>query len=88
MTKEEVERELGGLEGWSGDETLIEKAFTFDSFREAIAFVNRISDIAEAQNHHPDIDIRYNKVVLKLTSHDAGGVTKRDLRLARTISET
>jgi 4a-hydroxytetrahydrobiopterin dehydratase len=50
-------------------------------------FVNQLAEIAETANHHPDIDIRYNKVTLALTSHDSGGVTKRDLSLADQISE-
>jgi 4a-hydroxytetrahydrobiopterin dehydratase len=50
-------------------------------------FVNKVAEAAEQANHHPDIDIRYNKVRMLLTSHDSGGVTARDLRMAKQITE-
>lgn len=50
-------------------------------------FVNQLAELAETANHHPDIDIRYNKVTLVLTSHDSGGVTQRDIKMAKQISE-
>ena len=63
----------------------IERTVTFASFPAAIAFVNRVAEAAEKANHHPDIDIRWNKVRLALSSHDAGGLTDRDFRLAGVI---
>ena len=65
----------------------IRRDFEFKDFAQAMIFVNQLAEIAETANHHPDIDIRYNKVTLALTSHDSGGVTKRDLNLAHQISE-
>lgn len=59
------------------------RTFTFEDFRDALAFVTRIGRKAEKLSHHPDIDIRYNKVTLALTTHDAAGLTKADFRLAR-----
>jgi 4a-hydroxytetrahydrobiopterin dehydratase len=61
--------------------------FQFENFVEAMKFVNRIAAAAEAANHHPDIAISYNKVTLALVSHDSGGVTQRDIRMAGTINE-
>lgn len=87
MTNEQVQEAIAAMPGWSGDTTALVRDFSFADFAEALTFVNRVAQIAEEQNHHPDIDIRYNKVRLTLTSHDAGGVTKRDLRLASSISK-
>ncbi|MBI2169387.1 MAG: 4a-hydroxytetrahydrobiopterin dehydratase [Actinobacteria bacterium] len=60
----------------------IRRTFEFDSFPIAIAFVNLLADAAEAANHHPDIDIRYNRVLVALSTHSEGGVTEKDLSLA------
>jgi 4a-hydroxytetrahydrobiopterin dehydratase len=59
----------------------------FATFPDAIAFVNRVAALAEQANHHPDIDIRYNKVLLALVSHDAGGITARDAKMAAKITD-
>jgi 4a-hydroxytetrahydrobiopterin dehydratase len=61
---------------------MIRRTFTFPDFRGSMAFVNRVADAAEASDHHPDIDIRYAKVMLALVTHDAGGLTRRDTDLA------
>jgi 4a-hydroxytetrahydrobiopterin dehydratase len=80
-----VEKALDALPGWErrGDE--IVKTFTHEDFAAAMAFVNRVADAAEAANHHPDIDIRWNKVTLALSTHSQGGLTASDLELARRI---
>lgn len=85
LGEEELASKLGELEGWSGDSTAITKSFEFASFMEGIAFVGRIAEIAEERNHHPDIDIRWRTVRLTLSTHSEGGVTERDLELARAI---
>ena len=64
----------------------IQRDYKFPDFVAAMAFVNRIAEAAEKANHHPDIAIHYNQVTLTLWSHDSGGVTKRDLKMAATIS--
>jgi 4a-hydroxytetrahydrobiopterin dehydratase len=71
--------------GWAraGDE--IKRTYRFKDFREALAFVNRVGELAERAGHHPDVDIRYNAVTLALTTHDAGGLTAKDFDLARAI---
>lgn len=83
----ELHHAIQGLEGWSVQGNTIERTFEFSNFVEAMGFVNRIAEAAEAVNHHPDIIINYNKVKLSLTSHDSGGVTQRDLRMAGKINE-
>ncbi|KPV49166.1 pterin dehydratase [Kouleothrix aurantiaca] len=65
----------------------IQKQFKLASFPGAIGFVTQVAFLAEAARHHPDIDIRYNKVTLALTTHDAGGLSDRDFDLARQIDE-
>jgi 4a-hydroxytetrahydrobiopterin dehydratase len=61
------------------------REWTFKDFVEAMAFVNRVAEIAETAGHHPNIDIRYNRVLLALVSHDAGGITERDIAMANRI---
>jgi 4a-hydroxytetrahydrobiopterin dehydratase len=63
------------------------REWTFKDFVEAMKFVNRVAAIADAAGHHPDVDIRYNRVVLGLVSHDAGGITKRDAAMVSTIDK-
>ena len=81
----EIQRALGGLAGWSRRGDSITKTFTFERFPDGIAFVDRVARAAEEMNHHPDIDIRYTKVTMTLSTHDAGGITKSDLALAERI---
>jgi len=63
------------------------RTFTFQDFVGALRFVNRVADLAEAASHHPDIDIRYNRVRLALTTHDAGGLTGKDFELAAAADQ-
>jgi 4a-hydroxytetrahydrobiopterin dehydratase len=71
--------------GWALEGGMLKRIFTFADFRAAMAFVNRVADAAEAADHHPDIDIRYSKVTLGLSTHDAGGITARDTALATQV---
>lgn len=71
--------------GWERAGSVIQRTYRFKDFREALAFVNRVGDLAERAGHHPDIDIRYNAVTLGLTTHDAGGLSTKDFDLARAI---
>ena len=71
--------------GWKFRDDSLRKTYDLPGFRDSIVFVNRIATIADELNHHPDIRVRYDRVTLKLWSHDAGGVTKRDLALAERI---
>lgn len=63
------------------------RRFRFPSFKEAITFVNQVAELAEEANHHPDILINYNRVTLTLTTHDEGGLTRRDFALATKINQ-
>jgi 4a-hydroxytetrahydrobiopterin dehydratase len=71
--------------GWSLQEGKLVREWIFKDFVAAMVFVNRIAAIAETAGHHPDIDIRYNRVLLALVSHDAGGITERDTAMASRI---
>jgi len=82
LSDEEVLSRLGALPGWKIEEQVLVKTFKFKDFLSALHFVNRVGDAAEEANHHPDIDIRYNRVRLSLTTHDAGGLTGKDFDLA------
>jgi 4a-hydroxytetrahydrobiopterin dehydratase len=69
-------------EGWTEVNKALERTFELENFVEALAFVNRVGELAEAENHHPDIAIHYNKVTLRWWTHSAGGITDRDRALA------
>ena len=69
-------------EGWLDVDDGLEQTFELPSFPEAIAFVNRVAELAEGENHHPDITISYKKVTLRWTTHSEGGITERDRVLA------
>jgi 4a-hydroxytetrahydrobiopterin dehydratase len=80
-----IQRELGNLTGWSRRGDVLTRTYQFRNFQDSMDFVNRVAELAEKANHHPDIDIRYSKVTLSLSSHDAGGITQKDLDLATSI---
>jgi 4a-hydroxytetrahydrobiopterin dehydratase len=82
-----VEEGLQHLPGWERRGNQIVKTFVREDFAHAITFVNEVADAAEAAGHHPDIDIRWNKVTLTLSSHAEGGLTDRDFQLAARIQE-
>jgi len=71
---------------WSEVDGALERTFQFGDFVEALAFVNRVGQLAEAENHHPDIAIHYNRVTLRWWTHTAGGITDRDRDLAEKTS--
>jgi 4a-hydroxytetrahydrobiopterin dehydratase len=91
LTPKEIDAALEKLPGWKRSSSFtsntIFRVFEFPDFAKAMEFVNKVAAAAEAANHHPDIDIRYNKVTMALTSHDSGGVTNRDIKMAQKISE-
>ena len=82
---EQVHAALEALPGWELGDGEISREYRLDSFAGAIAFVVRLSYAAEAADHHPDLDIRYSRVRVTLSTHSEGGVTAKDLDLARTI---
>ncbi len=81
----EIQRALGRLPGWSRRTNVIAKTFTMPTFPAGITFVSRIAEAAEAAQHHPDIDIRYTKIIIALSTHDSGGLTQKDIDLAGVI---
>jgi 4a-hydroxytetrahydrobiopterin dehydratase len=79
---------LRELPGWARDGNALARTFRRRDWRDAIAFVNAVADEAERRDHHPDISITgYRNVTFRLTSHDSGGITNRDVNLARRIDE-
>ena len=76
---------LAGLTGWIYADAVLTRQWRFPTFPDGIAFVNRVAEVAEQANHHPDISINYSKITLALTTHDEGGVTAKDIELARRI---
>jgi 4a-hydroxytetrahydrobiopterin dehydratase len=83
LSHEEIERELKTLDGWRLEGDAITRQFTFAGFPEAVGFVNRLVPGAEAQDHHPDIQINYRRVTLVYTTHSEGGLTRKDFEGAR-----
>jgi len=88
LPQAELDRSLRELPGWTVKNDAITKTFKHGSFAEAIVFVNAVAHLAELADHHPDIDIRYTNVTIALTTHDQGGITEKDVALARSIEET
>jgi 4a-hydroxytetrahydrobiopterin dehydratase len=84
----DVAAALTGLPGWARVADEIVKTFELDAFADAIAFVVRVGFLAEKADHHPDLDIRWRRVRVALTTHDAGGLTQLDIDLARAIDQT
>ena len=85
LTDGEVQAALKTLPGWGVESGAIVKTYKFAKFAEGIAFVQRVAKAADAMDHHPDIDIRYTKIRVALATHDAGGITGMDTRLAAQI---
>ena len=83
----EIYDRLSELEGWEMHGNEIVKEFKFENFKEAMEFVQKIGEEAEREHHHPDINIKYNKVELRLTTHDENGITYKDFKLARIIEQ-
>ena len=83
LTPEIVQERLRSLPRWKLEGKEIVRHYEFADFAAAMVFVNQVAEKAEKAGHHPDIDIRYNKVRLALVSHDKGGLTKRDMAMAR-----
>jgi 4a-hydroxytetrahydrobiopterin dehydratase len=86
LSDDEINSALGTLSGWSRSGDAIERTFAFKRFADGIAFVDRMAALADAANHHPDIDIRYTKIKVALSTHDAGGITQADVDLAGQIT--
>ncbi|MDX1332507.1 MAG: 4a-hydroxytetrahydrobiopterin dehydratase [Robiginitalea sp.] len=87
LTAAEIEKKLGELEGWEFNEDALETTFEFQNFKEAFTLMTRIAFECEAMGHHPDWTNVYNRLHIRLSTHDAGGVTDKDFQLAGLIEE-
>jgi len=87
LSDTEIQTQLNALSDWTQEGNKIKCTRKFNGFPEAIDFVNKLVEPAESAGHHPDIEISYNTVIIRMTSHDAGGLTEKDFTMARTISE-
>jgi 4a-hydroxytetrahydrobiopterin dehydratase len=85
LTNDLLSKALEDLPGWTHEEGAIRKEFVFKGFKPAIAFIDRLAVAADEAKHHPDLFNSYNRVVVSLTTHDEGGVTQKDVDLARSI---
>jgi 4a-hydroxytetrahydrobiopterin dehydratase len=87
LSDSEIRERLTGLPGWAREGDAIAKRYEFASFIEAIDFVRRVADLAEAADHHPDIAVHYREVVLTLYTHSEGGITAKDIDAAKLFDE-
>ncbi|HLB01290.1 MAG TPA: 4a-hydroxytetrahydrobiopterin dehydratase [Bacteroidota bacterium] len=85
LSTQSIQGWLKNHPGWSRKSNALTKEYRFTSFRDSIVFVNRIAGLADVADHHPDIDIRWNRVTLTLSTHSAGGLTEKDFALAAKI---
>jgi 4a-hydroxytetrahydrobiopterin dehydratase len=87
LSKEQIVQKLQSLKGWNLVDNGIRKTYEFNDFVQAVGFVNSVAILAEKINHHPDIDIRWNKVTLTLSTHSSNGLTEKDFDLANGIEK-
>lgn len=87
LNQTEIDQKIQTLPQWQQQDQTITRTFKFKNFVQAIDFVDKLVKPAEAAQHHPDLEISYNKVTVSLTSHDAGGLTQKDFDMAQTISK-
>jgi 4a-hydroxytetrahydrobiopterin dehydratase len=87
LTQQEIVSLLPSVPDWRIESEELTRTFSFGDFKASLKFVNKVGEMAEEAGHHPDIGIRYNRVRLALTTHDAGGLTQKDFDLATHISE-
>jgi 4a-hydroxytetrahydrobiopterin dehydratase len=86
LSQEQIKNELKNMPGWTVVESKLHKEFQFDDFNQAFGFMTRAAMHIEKMNHHPEWFNVYNKLVVDLTTHDAGGITENDIKLAKTLN--
>ena len=86
LSDEQITEKLSQLDGWAQEGEAIQRVFELDDFKGSVDFVNRLTPEAEEMNHHPDLEISWNKVTVTITTHSEGGLTENDFVLARRIS--
>lgn len=87
MTRSDIDKMITQIPGWKLEGEAIKKEWQFRNFSEAMVFINKIADLAEQHDHHPELYNVYNKVSLKFRTHDAGGLTLRDFKMAAEIDK-
>jgi 4a-hydroxytetrahydrobiopterin dehydratase len=87
LSEQEISQRLQGLPNWTREGKTIKYTHEFKDFVQAVSFINCLISPSETTGHHPDIAIAYNRVIISITTHDAGGLTKQDFELAQTISK-
>jgi 4a-hydroxytetrahydrobiopterin dehydratase len=87
LTEELIKNELQNVADWFYNDNAIEKKLVFKNFMEALAFIVKVGVLSEKRNHHPELYNVYNKVTIRLTTHDANGVSMKDFDLAKAINE-
>jgi 4a-hydroxytetrahydrobiopterin dehydratase len=87
LTEAEIEKALHAVPGWHREGNALARTFALGNFVEAVEFVNEVTELAEEANHHPDVDIRWNKVTLRLSTHSKGGLTRADFDLAARVDD-
>ena len=85
LSDAEIEQSLAKIPGWERQGEVISRTFSFSSYLSGIDFVNRVAELAETDNHHPDIQVGWRKVTLKLSTHSAHGLTQKDFDLAQKV---
>jgi 4a-hydroxytetrahydrobiopterin dehydratase len=85
LSPEQITENLKALPGWERKGEAIAKQYTFKEFMDGIRFINRIAEIAEQMDHHPDMTVNYRRVTFTLSTHDQGGVTEKDVKLGEAI---
>ena len=87
LSEAQIASRLASLDAWQRSGSAIERVWVFKDFLQAMQFINQVATAAEQANHHPDMNIVYNKVTLRLSTHDAGGLTDRDFTLAAELNK-
>jgi 4a-hydroxytetrahydrobiopterin dehydratase len=85
LSDDEIQERLQGLDGWDREGDAIRKQFQLEDFKGSVDFVNRLTPAAEEMNHHPDLEISWNKVTVRISTHSEGGLTENDFELASKI---
>jgi 4a-hydroxytetrahydrobiopterin dehydratase len=85
LSPEQITENLKALPGWERKGEAITKQYTFKEFMDGIRFINRIAEIAEQMDHHPDMTVNYRRITFALSTHDQGGITEKDVKLAEAI---
>lgn len=88
LSQEQIDAEMGGLTEWSLNGDALQRTFRFEDFKGSMGFVKQVAALAERMGHHPDILVRYDKVTLTLTTHDAGGLTEKDFEFAKEAEKS